>query len=127
MEQAPQDLVGIANVEDVTVEGLLPRVRQIAEANMRPITTTCIDSGDNFEVLYHFGKGAEMLHLRLVVPKDAEVPSISDVYFGAVLAENEMGEMFGMKLTGLALDYRGRMLLSEDIPPAPMLKSNSVG
>jgi NADH:ubiquinone oxidoreductase subunit C len=127
MDQAPDGVAEIADVEDVLVEELLPRVQEFADRGMRFITCTALDAGERFEAYYHFGHGTEMRHLRMTFAKDAEAPSISGIYFAAFLAENEMSEMFGIKVTGLALDYRGRMLLSEEIPPAPMLKSNDAG
>lgn len=126
-ETVPEGPVGIENVEEVAVDALLARVQEMSDQGMRFITTTALDAGENFEVYYHFGCGTEMQHLRLLVPKSAEIPSISGIYFAAFLSENEMSEMFGLKITGLVLDYRGRMLLSEDIPPAPLLKSSGVG
>ena len=112
----------IESVEDVAVGALLARVRELAEQQMRFITATCLDKGENIEVFYHFDRQMVMHHLRVVVAKGSQVPSISEVYLCAFLVENEMKELFGLEVTGLAVDYQGKLMLSENSPKLPMLK-----
>jgi len=108
--------------ERVAVNTLLERVRQFAEQKARLVTITCLDAGGKLELIYHFDQNLEISHLRLVVDPDEEVPSISGIYLAAFLVENEMKEMFGLKVRGLAIDYGGRLLLSQNSPQTPMLK-----
>ncbi len=51
-----------------------------------------------------------------------EVPSLSGITVATVLIENEMKELFGLKVKGIAIDYGGNMLLAHDSPVTPMLK-----
>ena len=51
------------------------------------MTAVDIDE-DNVELMYHFDKDLELLHLRMTVAKKAPAPSISGVYFAAFLIEN---------------------------------------
>jgi Ni,Fe-hydrogenase III component G len=118
----PSGLVDIAEAEDVTLDELLTRVKSAVEARQRFITATCIDCDETFQVLYHFADGLRIVSLRLTVPRDAEVPSISGVVFPAFLVENEIRELFGLNITGIAIDYGGRLLLTEDSPPRPMAR-----
>ncbi|MGQ9674285.1 MAG: NADH-quinone oxidoreductase subunit C [Chloroflexota bacterium] len=117
-------IAAIPNVETVARGDLLGKVRELYEQKARFITATCLDLGDKLEVFYHFDKDLQMKHLRVLVGKDEEVPSISGVYFCAFLVENEMQEMFGLKIGGLVLDYKGRLLLTEECPKLPMLKAD---
>jgi ech hydrogenase subunit D len=48
------------------------------------------------------------------VPKDRPVPSISGIYFCALLVENEMQDLFDVRFEGLALDFNRTLLLSEE-------------
>ena len=112
----------VSNVETIAVADLLKRVQEFCDQDSRFVTATCLDLGDRFEVLYHFDKGLELKHLRVLVGKDEEVPSLSGIYLCAFLVENEMRELFGINITGIALDYRGRLLLTEECPRRPMLK-----
>jgi Ni,Fe-hydrogenase III component G len=61
--------------------------------------------------------------LRYKVAKDEEVPSFSGVTLATVLIENEMKELFGLKVTDLAIDYGGHLLLAQDSPVNPLLKA----
>lgn len=113
----------IGNVETIDVSALVGRVQRFAEEGRRFVTATCIDSGDSFEIYYHFAVGDALNHLRIVLPKDSKAPSISGVYFAAFLVENEIKELFGADIEGIAIDYGGHLLLTEGAPRTPMLKS----
>lgn len=121
-----QPPVQVPNVEEVLLDELLDRVAAAMESQLRFVTMTCLDSGPNVELYYHFASGSHLRHLHLVVPKRTEVPSISGIYFAAFLVENEIKELFGLSITGIALDYRGRLLLTEGGPERPMLKERPV-
>lgn len=89
----------------------------------RFVTATCIDNGNNtFDVIYSFDKDYQLLNYRVTLGKDEELPSISNIYFCAVLVENEMKELFGLKVTNMVLDYEGHLLLSSGAPENPMAK-----
>jgi ech hydrogenase subunit D len=122
MQQDQPRVPTVENVETVEKANLLERVQEFAEQKMRFITATCVDRGPSIEVLYHFDKNLEMRHLRLLVGKDEDLPSISGTYLCAFMVENEMKELFGLKIEGLALDYQGKMLLGDGSPKLPMLK-----
>lgn len=102
---------------------LKSRVRELVDSAARFIAATCLDLGDTFEVIYHFNDaGNEVVNLRMVVGKDEEVPSISGLVLSAALMENEMREFFGIKIVDIAIDFKNRMLLSEESPRTPLLK-----
>jgi Ni,Fe-hydrogenase III component G len=67
-----------------------------------------------------------MTGLRFKVGKDEEVQSFSGVTLATVLIENEMKELFGLKVNGLAIDYGGHLLLAQDSPTTPLLKTYKV-
>ncbi len=113
----------LENEEEVSLADLLARVQERRQAGMRFVTATCLDLGGKLEVLYHFDADLKLSTLRLTVDKDAAVPSISGIYLCAFLVENEMKELFGLRVKDIAIDYQGRLLLSEGGPITPMLKS----
>jgi len=102
---------------------LLTVTEKLAGEGARLAAATCLDAGERFEIIYHFQKDHHMLNIRLLIGKDEEVPSISGIMLPAALVENEMSEFFGLKIEGKAIDFQGRMLLAEESPQAPMLKS----
>jgi Ni,Fe-hydrogenase III component G len=115
----------IENLKEIKKEELLDEVKRFMDEKMRFVTAVCSDLGDKFEVTYFFNHspGMEMKALRMTVGKDEEVPSISGVCLTAVLIENEMKELFGLNVKDLAIDFGGYMLLAQDSPVKPMLKS----
>lgn len=64
------------------------------------IAITGIDHGvesNTFEVLYHFGMGANVLTLRVTIDRtQATIPSICAIFPYASPFERETGEMFGI-------------------------------
>lgn len=115
--------VDIPDVETVRLDDLLDRVTAAFERGLRFVTATCLDVGNGFEIYYHFAEGSRLSHLRVHVPPETNVPSISGVYFCAFLVENEISELFGLTFDGLALDYHGHLLLTDGGPVAPMRKT----
>lgn len=111
----------IENITAITADQLLGQAQNMAYDDYRFITATCVDLGDgSFDVIYHFDKNMEMINFRLTVKKEVEVPSISRIYFSALLVENEMKELFGLNVTNILVDYGGHFLLSDDDLVTPM-------
>lgn len=119
----------IENIKEIKKDELLAEVKKFADAKARFVTAVCNDLGDKLEVTYFFNMspGMEMHGLRMTVGKNEEVPSTTGIYLTTVLIENEMKEMFGLKVKDLAIDFGGRMLLAEDSPVTPMLKTEAAG
>jgi ech hydrogenase subunit D len=113
----------IANVNEITKDQLLGETQKMAAQGYRFVTTSCTDLGEGkLDVLYHFDKDAELHNLRIKAEKGEEVPSISKIYLCAVLIENEMSELFGLKVVGMAIDYGGHMLLAPEALKTPQSK-----
>lgn len=112
----------IENIVEINPDQLLNEVRTLKDQGYRLVTTSCVDMGTEFMIYYHFDKDYEMKHLKLVNSKQNEVPSISNIYFSGALAENEMKDLFGIKITDMALDYGGNFMISDDAGEAPFAK-----
>ncbi|MEW6541700.1 MAG: NADH-quinone oxidoreductase subunit C [Bacillota bacterium] len=97
-------------------------VQRLLDENSRLVTAVCLDQEEHFVVKYFFHKEPDLVCLAVKVGKDEELPSISGLHLNAALIENEMKEFFGINITGIALDFGGRLLLSEESPRAPLLK-----
>lgn len=107
----------------------LDRVREVARANFeagfRLVTLSVVNLGDgNLDIIYHYDKHLEMRHYRLTVPIGVTVPSISDIYFCAMLIENESRDHYGITWDGLVIDFQGCLYLEKDTPP-PLLRGPS--
>jgi Ni,Fe-hydrogenase III component G len=113
----------IENVTEITVQSLLTEVQNMFFNNYRFVTATCVDNNnDTVDILYHFDKDYKLTNFRMTVQKGSTIPSISKIYFCAILVENEIQELFGVKVTNMAIDYGGHMLLTDAAPESPMLR-----
>lgn len=113
----------IENISDLPVEMLLGEVQKLQYENYRFVTATCADNNDgSSDIIYHFDRDLQLKNYRVKVGRDVEIPSISKIYFCALLVENEIKELFGMNITNIAIDYGGHLLLSDDAPDMPMAR-----
>lgn len=93
-----------ANIEK---DKLLNRVAELYSAGYRLAQIGCT-ALENLEINYSFDKNYEFINLRLVVPKDsAKIPSITEIYWSAFIYENELHDLFGIKVKDMAVDYKG--------------------
>jgi NADH:ubiquinone oxidoreductase subunit C len=117
-----RESIMLSNEREINRENLLNEIAAMIPKGFRFATMTCIDVGDSFEILYHFDKDYQLHTLRLKLHKGQKLPSISDIIFAAVIVENEMKDLFGIQIKGLALDYEGKLMLAESAPVAPLRK-----
>lgn len=116
----------IENIIDLNKRELVENVKIMMDEGYRFITTTCVETEHGFHVLYHFAKEYDMKHFKVHVLKDEELESISNVCFCAMLVENEMKDLFGVKISNIVIDYNGKLLLSEGAPYAPMCSNDQI-
>ena len=104
-------------------ENLVGETARLKVEGYRLVTLSCteIDS-DTLDLLYHFDKELALTHLRLTVAKTDTLPSISPVYFAALLIENEIQDLFGLRFQGLVVDYQGTLYLEEEALKTPFCR-----
>lgn len=113
----------IENITPVTTGELRTAVAAFKSEGYRFVTMSAVDLNETeADILYHFDKDLNMRHLRLTFPKAEMVPSISGVFFAALLAENEIQGQFGWKFDGLVLDYGEGLYYDEETRKTPFLK-----
>lgn len=117
----------LENETTIGVEALVAEAERLRQQGARLVTATGLDEGDHFDVIYHFALETKLHHLRLSVAKADTVPSISGVFPGAFLIENEMKELLGVQITGISVDYGGRLFLVEGGPERPLAKTEVSG
>lgn len=109
----------------IDIDGVKTTARALFDDDWRFVTASVVDLGDaGFDVLYHYDKNLDEKHFRLTVPKGTVLPSISDIYFAALLVENENRDLFGLEYEGLVLDFNRTFYLEEAGDPvlAPFCK-----
>ena len=89
---------------------LLNNVYGLKAAGHRLVQICCTMMKDGkFEVSYSFDKDMEFTNLRLQITQDVEVQSISGIFFPAFLYENEIKELFGVKVINMAVDFQNAL------------------
>jgi ech hydrogenase subunit D len=102
---------------------LIGEVAKLKIEGYRFVTLSCTEiDASRIDVLYHFDKDLGLKHLRLTALKTEPLPSISPVYFAALLIENEIQDLFGLKFQGLVVDYQGMLYLEEEALKTPFCK-----
>ena len=102
-------------IETLPPVELLPRVieKRIAGWRLCQICAVTLKQPENggvyYELSYSFAREYELHTFRLVLPQEEEIPSISQVYDCAFLYENEMRELFGVRIQHIATDMQDKL------------------
>jgi len=99
----PQEIVAVAKND------LVGLVAELFAENYRLVQIGCSTLPDAYELTYSFDLEYRFKNLRFTVIEGEEVPSISVIYPGAFLFENEIHDLFGVVITHIAVDYRGTL------------------
>lgn len=97
-------------ITSVALDDLIREVEGLHADGYRLVQIGCTDVGGAYEVNYSFDKGYRFRNLRLTVGPETEVPSISGIYWGAFVYENEMHDLFGIPVTGINIDFKGTFI-----------------
>lgn len=120
----------ILETQAITPDAICAEAKRLFDDGYRLLTMSMVDLGENqVDILYHFDKDLELTHYRMTVPKDAPVPSISPIYFAALLVENEARDHFGLQWDGLVLDFNRTLYLDDEITStqsAPFCKLSTI-
>ena len=113
--------------EVLTLDNQLEKIGALLLHNWRFVTMTVVDNGEMFDIYYHVDLDYELMTYKLELKKGDTLPSISGVCFAAVVVENEIQDLFGITITGLAIDYEKHFLLAPDAPAQPFCRVPGVG
>lgn len=99
----PQEIVTVDKSDLVGI------VAELFAESYRLVQIGCSTLPDAYELTYTFDREYHLKNLRFTVASGEEVPSISVIYPGAFLYENEIHDLFGVVVTHIAVDYRGTL------------------
>ena len=69
------------------------------------------------EVIYSVNKDYLMENYKIDLPIDEEIKSFSDIFPAATLYENEIKELWGVKVVGMNIDYHNKFYrIKEETP-----------
>ena len=96
-----QDLIQIDN------NSLLEKVYNFFQNGYRLVQIHCSLVDNGFELNYSFDKDNTFTNLRITIDKAQEISSISNIYWSAFLYENEIADLFGVKIKNMVIDFNG--------------------
>ena len=99
----PQEIVPVEKSDLVGI------VAELFAEGYRLVQIGCSTLPNAYELSYSFDREYRFKNLRFTVAPEEEVPSISVIYPGAFLYENEIHDLFGVVITHIAVDYRGTL------------------
>jgi len=94
---------------ETTPENLVQVAEKLKQAGMINVgTMTGLDSGENFEVIYHFyDQQGNLLNMKVFTPRTApKLPTITAIYPGVFLYEYELYDLLGIVVEGAPLGRR---------------------
>jgi len=97
-------------IKKIEVGELLAGVQDYKTRGYRLVHICCTKAAENnFDVSYVFDKEFHLESLRINVSDKMEIPSVTKIYKGAFLYENEINELFGVNIAKISLDFKGHL------------------
>lgn len=114
------ELYKIQNFISIEPAQLIEKVQDFKSEGYRLGQACCTKVAEGFELTYSFDKDHVLTNLRLVIPEEVELMSITGIYWAAFIYENEMQDLFGVKFKHMALNYGGHFFkVSQPTPWNP--------
>lgn len=116
----------LKDAEDIESSALTDKARELQAGGWRLVGITPLPLEEGVELLYHFDRDLRWRHLRLRTSGTAPLPSLSRIYPGAFLPENEAQDQLGLTFEGLSPNYRSTFFLEDEADPSPVCRGVSV-
>jgi len=114
-------VISESTIEPATVSDIVTRVEALYRDGWRLAQIGCTRTADGAEINYSFDKALTLRTLRVTLKSLQEtLPSVSRVCFPAFHYENEIHDLFGIPVDGMAIDYKGDFYRKAH--PAPFAK-----
>lgn len=109
-----------------TPEELIHGIYLMKREGYRLVQISCTRVAEGFELNYTFDLNLEFVNYRVILDVEDEIVSISRIFSSAFLYENELKDLFGVKISGITIDYEGALYrmaqktpFREFTPPQP--------
>ena len=90
-------------------EELLNHVSIILNDGFRLMQISCTKGENSYVVDYTFDKELKFYGVRVEIPlENPELPTISAICAPAFLYENELHDLFGIKIDNISIDFKGK-------------------
>jgi ech hydrogenase subunit D len=88
---------------------LVETVASLRSSGWRLVQICPTTLAGHYEMNYSFDKDRQFRNLRFTLGPGETVPSISLIYGNAFLYENEIHDLFGIKIENITVDYHGTL------------------
>lgn len=85
------------------------RVYTLQQSRYRLAQISATKKGPFFDLIYSFDKDYTMIHLCVEIDENDTIESISGLYPYSYLYENELKDLFGVKINGMNIDFKGNL------------------
>ena len=94
---------------NVSPENIIDESQKLKFAGYHLMQQCATRVPDAFELIYSFGKDLEVKQLKITLPEENEISSITSIFPCAFIYENEMHDLFGVKIKMINIDYEGKL------------------
>lgn len=93
---------------DIKPDELAGKIEEYFTKGWRFVNICGSTVDDGVELIYSFSDGLPLDNLRFVVPNGYTIPSVSDRFPNAFFFENETYDLFGVRFSGVSIDFDGK-------------------
>ena len=98
-------------VEMMQTAELESAVAALKQEGYRLVVVTCTPAAEyTYDITYTFDKDTAFRHIRIHEAEEAVIPSITPVYPGAFVYENEIHDLYGFTFNNLSIDFKGTFI-----------------
>ena len=94
-------------IEEIDSYRVLERAGHLKHLGYRLVEMHCTRLPQATEINYVFDLDGDLVVFRAKVGDEASIPSLTGIYGCAFLYENEMQDLFGIRITDIAVDFKG--------------------
>lgn len=103
--------------EEMDPDEIPETIGRLKDEGYRMVQICAVPAEGRNDLVYSFDKDMELLNLKVSVPFDRSMESITSVYWAAFVYENEIHDLFGVEFTNSKLDYKGNFFcVSKETP-----------
>lgn len=95
-------------IKTILANELLSETLRLKNEGYRLVAITC-SSKEGMELSYSFDKDYDFINLRFIMDTEEIIDSISIIYPYSFLYENEIKELFGVKIKDISLDFNNSL------------------
>lgn len=94
-------------IHPISIGEVVPKAEQARKDGQRLVMISCTKIEEIFEIIYTYEKNLQLTNYRITIKQDDVIPSISGVYWGSFVYENEIHDLYGLTITGINIDFKG--------------------